>query len=77
MTSHFAGLDDELIEVSSILEIVGDWRHHLTRKRQEETIDCLRRHERTGRPMGDGEFMGKLVRNLNRPVRRRKPGLRL
>lgn len=74
--THLAGLDDELVKVSSLLEIVGDWRHYLTMKSEEEQIDDLRKHERTGRPLGDREFVEKLETKLNRPLRRRKPGLK-
>ncbi len=40
----------------------------------EEDIERIRRHERTGRPLGNGGFVGKLEEALGRILQRQKPG---
>ncbi len=34
----------------------------------------LRAHERTGRPLGEEEFLARFAQNLGRILRRQKPG---
>ena len=38
------------------------------------TREALRRHERTGRPLGSEKFIAKLERIAGRLLRRQKPG---
>ncbi|MGA9921928.1 MAG: hypothetical protein WBQ29_00910 [Isosphaeraceae bacterium] len=37
-------------------------------------MKALRAHERTGRPLGDEDFLALLEQNLGRILRRQKPG---
>ena len=37
-------------------------------------MELIRRHERTGRPLGDDAFIEHLEAILGRPLRPRKPG---
>jgi putative transposase len=39
-----------------------------------EEVYALRRHARTGRPLGDDVFVARLEKTLGRTFRRRKPG---
>jgi hypothetical protein len=57
--------------------------HHVTQRgnrRQrtfftdEDEVDILRRHQRTGRPLGDDAFVERLEASLGRNLRPRKPG---
>jgi putative transposase len=41
---------------------------------REDDIKLLRSHERTGRPLGDEEFLETLEENLGRIVKKQKPG---
>jgi len=72
--AHLAGMDDELVKVSPLLEIAGDWMLFLSSGSEEEKMDHIRKHERTGRPLGDGGFVEKLESTLKRTFMRRKPG---
>ncbi len=72
--AHFAGMDDELVKVSPLLEIAGDWMLFLSSGGEDEKMNHIRRHERTGRPLGDGVFVEKLESTLKRTLKRRKPG---
>ena len=57
-----------------MLKMVEDWREYLgegtTRKDREEML----KHERTGRPMGDEKFIARLEKELERPLKKQKPG---
>jgi len=52
----------------------GDWREYLTRDIPEEEVQALRRHEGTGRPLGDEAFLAGLEETLERTLRPRKSG---
>ena len=41
---------------------------------REEEAAALRRHERTGRPLGAPHFIEALEKRLGRPLGKRKPG---
>jgi len=73
--AHVRGRDDSLVKVSPMLALVGNWRELLCSVVSEEELREFRDHERTGRPLGDEEFVRKLERKLGRVLHRRKPGL--
>ncbi len=56
------------------LEVYRDYLHLLASAVDEDTLRDLRRHEATGRPLGDDEFLNRLEKNLGRVLRRQKPG---
>ena len=72
--AHISGGDNDLQKVKPLLERVGNWRDFLLGGVSEEEIERIRRHERTGRPMGNEGFVGKLEEALGRILQRWKPG---
>jgi len=72
--SHVTGRDDGLVQVAPLLELAPNWRRLLTSAVSEEELRVLRGHERTGRPLGDDDFLVRLEKNLGRVLRRQKPG---
>ena len=50
--AHLSGQDDGLTAREPLTGTVGDWRAFLAGGLQEREADDLRRHERTGRPLG-------------------------
>ena len=72
--AHVAGRDDSLVKVAPLRKLVGNWVDFLSPDTSEEEARRLRRHERTGRPLGDGPFTAAVERQLPRPLRRGKPG---
>ena len=54
--------------------MVGDWRTFLGLPVDDGEVDLLRRHQRTGRPLGDDAFADRLEADLGRTLRRGKPG---
>ena len=72
--AHVRGRDDALVKVRPLNRLVPNWRSFLARVIRDEDIKVLRAHERTGRPLGDEEFLVKLETDLGRILRRQKPG---
>lgn len=72
--AHLNAKDDELVTVAPLLEMAGDWRLFLSEAGDEEQINDIRKHERTGRPLGAESFVERLEAVLDRQLRRGKPG---
>lgn len=72
--AHLAGRGDGLIEPSALLERFGDWGKFLSADLSRDSVDEIRLHERTGRPLGDGGFVERLEMRVGRRLRHRKPG---
>jgi putative transposase len=72
--AHLAGKDDSLVKVSPLLGMVSNWREFLLGTIDKEEIEKIRRHERTGRPLGSEVFIERLESCLERTLKRQKPG---
>ncbi len=72
--AHLSGRHDGLVEPSALLERFGDWRKVLSVDASPETLDEIRLHERTGRPLGGAAFVDRLEAAVGRPLRPKKPG---
>ncbi len=71
--AHLAGQDDALARVAPLLEMVGDWKNFLGEEK-EQSLNALRKHERTGRPLGSESFVDRLELKLGRSLKPEKPG---
>jgi len=71
--AHVAGRDDGVVRVAPLLERVNDWREFLTEAGEAEA-ELWRRHERTGRPLGEPAFLDRIEALLGRIVRPAKRG---
>lgn len=72
--AHLAGKDDALVTVAPLLERFGDWKRFLKGGLDEATLDAIRGHERTGRPLGAAPFVEGLEARLGRTLAPRKRG---
>ena len=72
--TRLTGASDGLLHTPPVLKGFGDWRRYLADTDREEDLRRLRRHERTGRPLGSEEFLVRLERLAGRPLRPGKPG---
>ena len=75
--AHLEGEDDILVQVQPMLEQIGDWKGYLALDIEEEEAAMMRRHERTGRPLGSEGFVKRLEKQLDRvllPQRRGPKG---
>jgi putative transposase len=72
--AHVRRRNDALVKARPLNRLVRNWRGFLARVIREEDIELLRAHERTGRPLGDEEFLATLEKDLGRILKRQKPG---
>ena len=72
--AHLSGRDDGLVKTSPLLGIVADWKAFLEEAESEPALKALRRHERTGRPLGSDNFLSRLEDNVGRILKKQKPG---
>ncbi len=72
--AHLTGRDDGLVQVAPLLERVEDWRAFLAGGLAEDALEALRRHGRTGRPLGSTFFLEALEAQLGRPLKPGRPG---
>ena len=70
--SHVDGTENDLIKPCFLMEEIKDWRGYLTQ--EDEQIGLLRKHGRTGRPLGAEHFVELLEFKLNRIFQKQKPG---
>jgi putative transposase len=73
-TPHARGSDDQLVRVSPLLEMVGDWRVFIGEDISAAEIEQFRQHERTGRPMGNPAFIEAVEKSSCRVLHPRKRG---
>jgi putative transposase len=73
--AHLARADDELVSVAPVLSRVPDFAALIARGAADEPLFTgIRSAERTGRPLGNSEFIAGLEKILGRPIARRAPG---
>ena len=63
-----------LAKVAPLLGRMPDWQALLDSGMDDKDVKRLRRHERTGRPLGSDGFVGKLEMLLGRPLRPQRRG---
>ena len=72
--AHAAGEYDALITVAPLLALVGNWTDFLATGAPEDEVKDLRRHERSGRPLGREPCVAAIEGRLGRTLQRGKPG---
>ncbi len=72
---HIRGEDDILVSAEPLLLTVRKKRSDfLSEYPREADIELFRKHERTGRPLGQEHFIENLETLLNRPLKLQKAG---
>lgn len=72
--AHLEGKDDLLVKSQPLVERVGNWQEFLSQGNADWELDAIRGHLRTGRPLGDRQFLANLEKKLRRALIPRKPG---
>jgi putative transposase len=72
--AHLEGRDDLLVRSRPLVERTGNWQEFLSQGNADWELDAIRGHLRTGRPMGDRQFVASLEKRLRRALLPRKPG---
>jgi len=71
--AHLTAQNDKLVKVEPLLSRVGHWKEFLSLSSEQE-MTTLRKHERSGRPLGEDAFVERMEVLLARPLRPQKPG---
>jgi putative transposase len=74
VAAHVAGKDDLLVRAAPLVKEIEDWRRCLRGEAAEDVLGALRRHGRTGRPLGSLRFLERPENRPRRVFRRPKPG---
>ena len=73
--AHISGQDDGFVNCRALLDMVKEeWKSFLLKDIDTETIEAFRKHERSGRPIGNDDFIEKVEKITGRRVKPRKPG---
>ena len=72
--AHLSAIDDALVNVGPMLSRINDWQAYLDSIVPQETIEKLRQHSRTGRPVGDPDFVRHLELLAGRSLAPKKRG---
>ncbi len=74
-SAHLAGRDDRLVKTGPLLDLAEDWAEFLAAELDGPSVEALRRHERTGWPLGGDKFRTALEGRLGRSLvpKRRGP----
>ncbi len=73
--AHAKRKDDILAQTKPLLAMIkSPWKKFLSVDAQESEMTLFRKHERSGRPIGNNDFIERLERLLDRPLKPKKPG---
>lgn len=72
--AHLRGRDDGLVEVEPMLSRVDNWAVYLSETADDNIGARIATSSRTGRPLGDEQFVRALERITDRVLARRPPG---
>jgi putative transposase len=72
--AHLKGQDDGLVRVKPMLDRIDNWSAYLSSNNDTSEIDTIRRHTRTGRPLGSSHFINKLEQLSGKPIAPKRPG---
>jgi putative transposase len=72
--AHLRGQDDGPVLTKPMLDRISDWRAYLSSEVESHQAGSIRRHTRTGRPLGTTDFIHKLEQIPGRPLATDPPG---
>lgn len=72
--AHLEGKDDGLVNVEPMLNRITDWQAYLYGAAQSDETESIRRHSRTGRPLGSTEFINTLEQQTGKTLIPKRPG---
>ncbi|MCP4397610.1 MAG: transposase [bacterium] len=72
--AHLSGNDEfGLVDAGKLLDMIGDWEGYLI-EAQGQSVEEIERHSRTGRPLGDDDFIELAENMTGRKLKKKKPG---
>ena len=74
LRAHLAGRSDGIVDTAPLEDRKLDWQGLLRDESDEEELEGIRLHQRTGRPLGSDGFVRRLEEELGRQLLPRRPG---
>lgn len=71
---HMMADNDSFVKDSLLRKMIGDWKDFLSKTPGDDDIRLLQLHERTGRPLGDNQFIEKLESILKIDLKKKRAG---
>ena len=72
--AHIHRIKDSILTDFPLYQKFPDWSHYLRTEESPSVLDELRKHLRTGRPLGDKAFLTKIEKITGRTLIKVKPG---
>ncbi|PCI10747.1 MAG: transposase [Thiotrichales bacterium] len=72
--AHVEGANDGLVNAAVLLDQQPDWHGFLASGLDSQMYDSIRKHERSGRPLGGDDFVSRIETISGRILRRKKLG---
>lgn len=72
--THLDGTENRLVDCRVVQKILPDWSTYVRASQSEDFNESIRRQTRSGRPMGDDDFLDMVEMAIGRPVRKKHPG---
>jgi len=72
--SHVAKVEDSILSDFYLTKEIEDWKAFLRQGDEESDLKLIRRHGKTGRPLGEIGFIQRLENQLGIELIRKKPG---
>jgi putative transposase len=71
--THLDGTENRLVDCRVVQKILPDWSTYVRASQSEDFNESIRRQTRSGRPMGDDDFLDMVEMAIGRPVRKKHP----
>lgn len=75
--SHILHSDDPVLSPIPVEKSIGDWKAFLLQGVDQECIRKMQLHQKTGRPLGNDNFIDSLEMETQRTLRPQKRGPRI
>ena len=72
--AHLRGRDDTLVRVKPMLDRITNWHEYLADFVEDDKQSLIKRHSRTGRPLGNPKFVKELENISGKELCPKKPG---
>ena len=72
--THVFGKEDSLLSDHFLKNEIQDWSNFLSEENPQEEQSLFEKHTRTGRPLGDEDFLDIIQREVGRILEKQKPG---
>lgn len=72
--AHMRLREDKCVDIRPLLRIEPNWSDFLNSEINASIVDTLRKHENTGRPLGDKRFIAKVEMATGKIMAPQKPG---